>query len=132
MNAAQQLAAHPKFRWMAGMLTAPDPFDGAVVRAWLTPARPVVASIPPNALANGICEHGESDWTIDVGDVPDLADPPTGGCLLAQLWAWRPDLHVHYTAGVVSIHDEAGETVAEAHTVGEACALALLASWGPA
>ncbi len=83
---ARRLAAHPKWRWMPGMLATHD--EDATRR---------VLSLDEDDdiwVSNGCyCEWLDSNNEIDLW-YPDLDDPATQGCLLAMLddavgdWSW--------------------------------------------
>lgn len=137
---ARQLAAHPRWRWMPGMLALDSSLSLRVARAC-------------GDLIEGTLDNPGhvSPGALFVADaLPDLSDPATVGCLLAMLReAWTGD-EPGGTArfglrdgGFVTFDGQGVDCLARRNTgmsgpftekhrgpMGEALALALLAAWG--
>ena len=131
---ARRLVDHPRWRWMAGIMTD----DGARVLLCDDNVRerafPLVDT--PSSMA---LQNRRVDACGTVGDrIPDITDPATCGCLLAMLWEVYPlasvdvteegkGLASHGTWYTVSAWNLGPWT---ARSVGTALALALIYSWG--
>lgn len=131
---AARLAAHPRWRWMPGMLAVGES------REWWRVSGPAEGYVEASALAVGestgvdMWERSEPHPPI----VPDLSDRATIGCLVGMLREVHPDAVVWPDRGEfcvlsylhISYDDLSIWHVAKHHQEGPAVALALLAAWG--
>lgn len=113
---AVKLAAHPAFKWGAGMLAIGP--SGELIRVL--------------GVGFGVDDNGSmvgdaiAESLLNTGDVPDLSDPPTCGCLLAMLpCGWVLTYPVGGQRAVVTV----GHHPTAAPDIGSAVALALLSTW---
>jgi hypothetical protein len=133
LDLAPQLAAHPRFRWMAGMLCE----DGRRI-----------ISVDADGVRADDCYYDTTDaeWRGNPLTFPNLSDPGTCGCLLALLGEPFLDLSDQgdsvgenrperrwvvrfFTGGEAPIY---ASSIATGASLGAALARALLASRDPA
>jgi hypothetical protein len=121
---ARRLVDHPRWRWMAGIMTD----DGA--RVLLCDDNVRERAFPsvdtPSSMA---LQNRRVDACGTVGDrIPDITDPATCGCLLAMLWDESPNANLARRA--VAGHAGPDSPIPkEYRSPGAALASALLAAW---
>ena len=134
------LVAHPRWRWMPGMLItpAPDPDAGEDCDPANSPR--VVSVRGGCVMVAWEAGAGDAMAALIQGDVPDLSDPATVGCLAAlvrEVWA-APGAQVSPWIGLMvmgwrcHLNDDSDREFPPrrsgemAETEGEAWALALM------
>lgn len=126
---ARRLAAHPRWKWRAGMLgddgwrcLGPDSVTDEIVFG------------APSDEAAATSAGVRWSWPSHLREAavrPDLTDPATAGVMLAMLAEADSSLIAEFDGHAwVIVHPEAEILMHTAPTLGEASARALLAVWG--
>lgn len=130
---ARELAAHPRFEWLPGMLVCADAANPPARMVYRDDDEGHTFAVAERVQMLGR-DPGVDAWSDDAysgEEVPDLADPATAGVLLAELLDLDPSLHIHRDGDGYLVHVAPGVCEYVGATLGEAVARALLAVWGP-